>query len=267
MSPEATEVLELHGERAAQRGNPSMVWRAGQNRRLDMMLRWGRRYGRDSLARDTPGRDSLGRVLVDGCGVGMYVRALLPHSTSVDGIDIEAEHLDLAAANVPDGRYALALGEQLPYGDGEFDYVLSHEVLEHVYDDALAAAEMVRVLAPGGRAIVFAPNRLYPFETHGHYWRGRYHFGNTPLINYLPDALRTRLAPHVRSYTRDGLLSLFLGQPVRVKHFSQIYPGYDNLVYRRPALGRLLRRITYALEASPLTAFGISHMLVLEKIA
>jgi SAM-dependent methyltransferase len=153
----------------------------------------------------------------------------------------------------------------LPYPDNSFDLLLSHEVIEHVQDDRAAAAEMARVLRPGGRAVIFAPNRLYPFETHGHYWQGQYHFGNTPLINYLPDSLRNRLAPHVRVYTRWGLLSLFVGQPVRVISHRQIYPGYDNLVRRRPGLGRWLRRITYTLENSPLMVFGISHVLVVEK--
>ena len=125
---------------------------------------------------------------------------------------------------------------------------------------------MVRVLKPGGRAIIFAPNRLYPFETHGHYWQGHYHFGNTPLINYLPDIIRNELAPHVRAYTARGLRTLFIGEPVRVIHHTQIYPGYDNLVYRRPSLGKWLRRITYTLENSPLTSFGISHLLVVEKV-
>lgn len=37
-----------------------------------------------------------------------------------------------------------------------------------------------------------------------------------------------------------------MGQPVRIIHHSQIYPGYDNLSYRRPALGKWIRRLTYA---------------------
>ena len=69
----------------------------------------------------------------------------------------------------------------------------------------------------------------------------------------------------MRAYSASGLRELFLGLPVRVVHHTQIYPGYDNIVYRRPQLGRWLRRITYALEQSPLAAFGISHLLVLEK--
>lgn len=247
--------LDLHGERAALRGNPSFVWRAGQNRRLAMILQWGQKQL----------NASLGKVLVDGCGVGMYIKALAPYAEQVYGIDIEAEHLEIAAANVPTGRVQLAAAEVLPYAANSFDLVLSHEVLEHVQDDGQAMAEIVRVLKPGGRAVIFVPNRLYPFETHGHYWRGRYHFGNTPLINYLPDRLRNQLAPHVRAYTVASLRRLCYGQPVRIVQHTQIYPGYDNLVYRRPALGQWLRRITYALEQSPLTIFGISHLFVLEK--
>lgn len=249
------EQLDLHGERAALRGNPSFVWRAGQNRRLDMILKWGRPTHNGKFA----------RVLVNGCGVGMYVNALRPHSVEMCGIDIEAEHLAIAARNAPDAHLQLAACEHLPYENNTIDLVLSHEVLEHVQDDRAAAAEMARVLAPGGRAIIFAPNRLYPFETHGHYWRGTYRFGNTPLINYLPDPLRNRLAPHVRAYSAAALQALFIGQPMRIIRHTQIFPGYDNLSSHRPALGRVLRRITYALEHSPLTIFGISHLLVLEK--
>lgn len=267
------ENLELHGERAALRGNPSFVWRAGQNRRLDMILQWGMRSSQEdrqgvtgvAAPRSIAG-PGLGKVLVDGCGVGMYVKALLPFAGAVAGIDIEWEHLELAATNVREAQLELAACEALPYPNESFDLVLSHEVIEHVSDDRQAAAEMVRVLRPGGRAVVFAPNRLYPFETHGHYWRGEYHFGNTPLINYLPDPLRNRLAPHVRAYTARGLRHLFLGQPVRILHHTQIYPGYDNIAARKPELGRWIRRITYGLENTPLTAFGLSHFLVAEKV-
>lgn len=255
------ENLDLHGERAALRGNPSFVWRAGQNRRLDMILHWAKRTGSGDLD-----RGDLGRVLVDGCGVGMYVKALLPHADLVAGIDIEWEHLTIAAQNAPTAQLEVAACEALPYPSGYFNLVLSHEVLEHVNDDRQAAAEIARVLATGGRAIIFAPNRLYPFETHGHYWRGQYHFGNTPLINYLPDGLRNWLAPHVRAYTAAGLRNLFLGLPVRIVHHTQIYPGYDNISARRPEMGKWIRRVTYTLESTPLTALGISHFLVVEKV-
>lgn len=244
-----------HDELAAQRGVPSLVWRAGQQRRFEMILRWG----------FPSGQSHVQCVLEEGCGIGTYVRALLPHADEVCGIDVEPDYLQQAAQALPNAHLQLAVCEQLPYPDNTFDLILNHEVIEHVEDDRATAVEMVRVLKPGGRAVIFAPNRLYPFETHGHYWDGVYHFGNTPLINYLPDLLRNRLAPHVRAYSAEGLRSLFLGLPVRIVQHTQIYPGYDNIVYRRPALGGWLRRITYTLEQSPLAMFGISHLLVLEK--
>lgn len=248
------EEAARHGERAALRGNPSYVWRAGQQRRLDLIVRWGLADGRRAE-----------RILEEGCGVGMYIKALLPYADEVYGFDVEPDYLRQAAQNVPEAPIQQAVCEALPFGDDTFDLILNHEVLEHVTDDRAAASEIVRVLKPGGRAVIFVPNRLYPFETHGHYWRGVYHFGNTPLINYLPDGLRNRLAPHVRVYTAEGLRALFIGQPVRVVFHTQIFPGYDNIVYRWPRVGKWLRRVTYALEHSPLTVFGISHFLVVEK--
>ena len=93
--------LDLHGERAALRGNPSFVWRAGQDRRLAMIVRWGLRHPRTVVE----------RILVDGCGVGMYVRALQPYAFETWGMDIEPEHLALAEENAPDARLQLAMCE------------------------------------------------------------------------------------------------------------------------------------------------------------
>ena len=240
-------------DKVAERGLPSLVWRAGQERRLAMLKA-------AAAARLEPGR----QVLVSGCGVGLYNRALLKFTPQVYGLDIEAERILQGA------QYSSLLvvgdGEYLPYPDDQFDLVLSHEVIEHVRDDRRYAEEMVRVLKGGGRGIIFCPNRLYPFETHGHYWRGVYHFGNTPLINYLPNIWRNKLAPHVRAYTKPGLQRLFVDLPVRIVSHTQIYPGYDNIVQRHPGLGRLLCTITYALERTPLRLLGLSHLLVVEKV-
>ena len=62
--------------------------------------------------------------------------------------------------------------ERTPFASACFDLVLLNEVLEHVPDDAAALREAFRLLRPGGALIVFAPNRLFPFETHGVHTRG-----------------------------------------------------------------------------------------------
>ena len=157
-------------------------------------------------------------------------------------------------------------GEALPFPGGWFDLALSHEVLEHVQDDRLAVAEIVRTLRPGGRLVLFVPNRGYPFETHGIYWRGRYHFGNIPLVNWLPRRWRDRLAPHVRIYTRRDLERLFAGLPVRWVQRTIVFGAYDNIIARRPALGRLLRGVLQMLERTPLRILGLSHFWVVEKV-
>lgn len=47
--------------------------------------------------------------------------------------------------------------ERMTFGDGEFDAVICLEVLEHVRDPFRAAAEIGRVLAPGGALLLTVP--------------------------------------------------------------------------------------------------------------
>ena len=58
-------MTERDMQKAALRGEPSYVWRAGQQRRLEMIVQ-------------AAGERIQGRVLENGCGVGMYVEHMLP---------------------------------------------------------------------------------------------------------------------------------------------------------------------------------------------
>jgi len=239
-------------DKAARCGEPSYVWRAGQERRLQMVLQ-------------AAGERAKGRLLENGCGVGMYVERLAPHTGQVVGL--EYDHARAAEAGERSPHIINGAGEGLPFLGASFDMILSHEVLEHVQDDRLAVEEMVRVLKPGGRIALFVPNRGYPFETHGIYWRGRYRFGNIPLVNYLPRRWRDRLAPHVRVYSAGDLKKLFAGLAVRIVERTVIFGAYDNIIARRPALGKALRGVLQALERTPLRGLGLSHFWVIEKVA
>ena len=236
-------------DKRATLGHPSQVWTRGLERRL----RLARRYV------DLEGR----RILDIGCGVGAFVRRLRDYSPYVCGIDIDAERVTEGGREVPD--LGLAVGEYLPFRDDSFDIVLLHEVLEHVTDDLATLREARRVLAPGGRVVIFCPNRLYPFETHGLFLGKRYVFGNMPLVNYLPDALRNRLVPHARAYTAGGLRRIYRRAGFRPLVHSFVYPGFDHIMARRRAVGRALRWLLYPLERTPLRIFGLSHFVVLVK--
>jgi len=237
-------------QKAALRGEPSYVWRDGQRRRLDMIL-------------GAANERVKGRALVDGCGVGMYLDRMGRCFNKVVGLDIEYERLVKAKAFGEE--VSCGVGEALPFPQNSFDFILSHEVLEHVQDDRQTIQEIIRVLRPGGRLALFCPNRGYPFETHGIYWKGKYHFGNIPLVNYLPRAWRDRLAPHVNIYTRRDLKNLFDGLPVKIIEKTTIFGGYDNIIAQKPRLGKILRGILQLLEKTPFRRLGLSHFWIVEK--
>ena len=204
-----------------------------------------------------------GRILENGCGVGIYLERLSLHSQLAVGLEFDLQRAQ--EAHINSALILNATGENLPLPDESFDFMLSHEVLEHVQDDRRCVEEMVRVLAPSGRIAVFVPNRGYPFETHGIYFRGEYHFGNIPLVNYLPRRYRDRLAPHVRVYSKKDMKHLFSDLPVRIVEQQIIFGAYDNIIARWPAFGKSVRGILQDLENSPLQVFGLSHFWVLEK--
>lgn len=65
----------------------------------------------------------------------------------------EAPAGGLAAAAVADGQL-------LPFPDNTFDRIIAAEVMEHIPDDEVAAAELARVLKPGGTIAVTVPSWL-----------------------------------------------------------------------------------------------------------
>jgi len=252
-------------DKAALRGEPSYIWRAGQQRRLDMIVR-------------AAGERIKGKILENGCGVGMYVEHLSPFGGEVIGLEYDFERASEAHINSP--HILNAAGEFIPRPSGTlrhvapsshsqgnaFDLILSHEVIEHVQNDRLAICEMIRVLRSGGRIALFCPNRGYPFETHGIYWNGKYYFGNKLFVNYLPRTLRNQLAPHVRVYSTNDLQKLFEGLPVKFVEQTILFGAYDNIIARFGPLGKFLRGILQFLERTPLKIFGLSHFWVIEKL-
>ena len=61
---------------AAERGEPSYIWRAGQQRRLEMI-------------RAAAGERIQGKVLENGCGIGLYLEYLLPLGGDVYGLEFD----------------------------------------------------------------------------------------------------------------------------------------------------------------------------------
>jgi ubiquinone/menaquinone biosynthesis C-methylase UbiE len=94
-------------------------------------------------------------VLEIGCGTGnLTTRIKRAHpAADVTGSDPDPRALERARRKANDIRFERGYAERLPYADGEFDRVLSSMMLHDVDGDAktAAAAEIFRVLRPGGR--------------------------------------------------------------------------------------------------------------------
>ena len=101
---------------------------------------------------------------------------------------------DYVTADLDPGAAMVAADiTRLPFDDGSFDAILCIHVLEHVDDDRAAVAELRRVLAPGGWAVVMVPIDLGRAETH-----------EDPSITSPEDRMREYWQhDHVRLYGRD----------------------------------------------------------------
>jgi SAM-dependent methyltransferase len=103
------------------------------------------------------------RVLDFGCGAGRLSQGLSPYADEVVGVDIApsmletARRLDRSAGNI---RFVLNDAPDLSqFPDGHFDLVYSALVLQHLPRPAIDRylAEFLRVLRPGGTAVVGLP--------------------------------------------------------------------------------------------------------------
>jgi SAM-dependent methyltransferase len=91
------------------------------------------------------------RVLDLACGPGIAAAAAAARGAVVRGADFSPAMLELARAALPDAGFDEAEAERLPYADAGFDAVVSNFGVHHFPYAERAAAEMWRVLRPGGR--------------------------------------------------------------------------------------------------------------------
>lgn len=106
------------------------------------------------------------RVLDIGCQTGALSCVLAERGAQVTGIEPEDWVLQAARERSAGWGVELSLttatGESLPFADGSFDIVCFVDVIEHCRDAHQCIREIARVLAPGGIAYVYGPNRLSP---------------------------------------------------------------------------------------------------------
>jgi len=207
------------------------------------------------------------RYLDVGCGNGAFTIGLGRDFSEVYGIDVEetrlAEfHQKVEARDLRNYTVQSTSAEAMDFPDNYFDVVTAIEVIEHIPDLQAALDEIHRVLKPGGAFGITCPNRLFPFETHGIWWRGEEKGGRYPLLPYIPP-LHNRFAL-ARVFTANDLQRLLLPRGFSRLSLDYAYPTFE----RGNRLGRLarpLKGLMRKLEYSPLRRFGVSIVTSYQK--
>lgn len=103
------------------------------------------------------------RIADLGCGSGVFSTLLNQAGYDCVGLDISPRLVALARGKYPAVTFVEGDVEHLPFLSGSFDGVLLSGIVHHLPDPAQCAAEVFRVLRPGGRFVAFDPNRRNPF--------------------------------------------------------------------------------------------------------
>ncbi len=174
------------------------------------------------------------RLLDLGCGGGRHAFEAAKLGAHVVAADLDLAGLRevrevtasmAAAGELSSGGGVTAAGANalaLPFPDASFDRIIASEVMEHIGDDTGAAAELARVLRPGGTIAVTVPSWL-PEQV---CWRlsDEYHAPHVP-------------GGHVRIYSRNGLAHVLRGAGLRPSSSHRTHALHSPYWWLRCAVG------------------------------
>ncbi|MGH2807765.1 MAG: class I SAM-dependent methyltransferase [Actinomycetota bacterium] len=176
---------------------------------------------------------SAGEVVLDlGCGNGRHTFAALKLGAHVIAVDLETAvlaHVDeWVEAMRSEGEISgqtsflpiVGDARHLPLPDESIDHVIVSEVLEHIYEDDAAIAEVARILKPGAGAGVTVPR----------FWPER-------VCWALSERYRTTVGGHVRIYTEAALKDKLHGNGLDVVGRSHAHSFHSPYWWLKCAFG------------------------------
>ena len=149
-------------------------------------------------------------ILDFGCGTGWFTEEL-SHFARATGIDLSETAIAYAQATYPHVPFIAANLFETPFSGGQFDVVVSQEVVAHVQDPEAYLDIIARILKPGGYLIITTANR-FVMERWDH---------GAPD----PDA-------HIKLYPNRRAFKRMLRRRFRVLHTTSIMPIGNRGVLR-----------------------------------
>lgn len=171
-----------------------------------------------------------GSLLDIGCGTGFFMRVATDAALKVYGVDISPKAVEVSKRTVPEAEILAASGEELPFQNHFFDYILFGGTLEHFLDVDKGLEEAYRVAKSDATFFIIVPNQNYWL------WRVRGDYGtNQKEVKEL-------------LLTYDGWVELFKKHGIKpVKVFHDPWPWKSVRIFKKKNPWRILRRSIYRL--------------------
>lgn len=172
------------------------------------------------------------KVIDVGCGAGRHAFEAYRRGADVVAFDRDEDELRSVdtilramadSGEAPSGASAkVVVGDalKLPYGDQAFDCVIASEILEHVPQDDIAIAELIRVLKVGGTLAVSVP-RWLPER----------------VCWLLSDEYHANEGGHVRIYRANELRGKILGGGMELTHTHHAHALHSPFWWLKCAVG------------------------------
>jgi 2-polyprenyl-3-methyl-5-hydroxy-6-metoxy-1,4-benzoquinol methylase len=192
------------------------------------------------------------RALDVGCGAGRYTVMLADRYAEVVGADPAPTMIEIAERDRPRDNISYQVRDAFdltPAKDGEFDVVFAFSCVFHMAPPAVILPHLASLVAPGGRLVIFDPERPRDWGTEG--WQANYAFSVARMAYDLTGQVE-HAAAGLRLFTHPSWLAITeRSTPFNAEEFEagysaalpevsyqhQVFPGFLTAVWERPADG------------------------------